>query len=67
MDKRHTESGLAWRLQKDMPVSWYTGAEGAFNAFIGLNREKKTAVAVAVNYGLVNAEQIGFSILRNDK
>ena len=50
-----------------MPVSWYTGAAGAFNAFIGLNREKKTAVAVAVNYGLVNAEQIGFSILRNDK
>ncbi len=29
-------------------------------------RETKTAVAVAVNYGLVNAEQIGFSILRGE-
>ena len=33
---------------------------------IGIDRETGTAVAVAVNYGLVNAEQIGFSILRND-
>ena len=64
--EKNAESGLAWRLEKDAPISWHTGAAGAFNAFIGLNREKKTAVAVAVNYGLVNAEQIGFSILRND-
>ena len=64
--EKNAESGLAWRLEKDAPISWHTGAAGAFNAFIGLNRETKTAVAVAVNYGLVNAEQIGFSILRND-
>ena len=64
--EKNAESGIAWRLEKDIPVSWHTGAAGAFNAFIGLNRETKTAVAVAVNYGLVNAEQIGFSILRND-
>ena len=59
-------SGLAWRLEKDIPVSWHTGAAGAFNAYLGLNRETGDAVAVAVNYGLVNAEEIGFSILRND-
>ncbi len=64
--EKNAESGLAWRLEKNTPISWHTGAAGAFNAFIGLDREKKTAVAVAVNYGLVNAEQIGFSILRND-
>ena len=64
--EKNANSGLAWRLEKDLPISWHTGAAGAFNAFIGLNREKKTAVAVAVNYGLVNAEQIGFSILKND-
>ena len=64
--EKNANSGLAWRLEKDAPVSWHTGAAGAFNAFLGLNREKHCAVAVAVNYGLVNAEQIGFSILKND-
>lgn len=34
--------------------------------FLRMNRETGSAVAVAVNYGLVNAEQIGFSILKND-
>lgn len=64
--EKNADSGLAWRLEKDLPISWHTGAASAFNAFIGLNRETKTAVAVAVNYGLVNAEQIGFSILKHD-
>lgn len=64
--EKNADSGLAWRLEKDAPISWHTGAAGAFNAFLGMNRENKTAVAVAVNYGLVNAEQIGFSILKND-
>jgi len=64
--EKNADSGLAWRLEKDAPISWHTGAAGAFNAFIGLNRETRSAVAVAVNYGLVNAEQIGFSILKND-
>ena len=64
--EKNADSGLAWRLEKDIPVSWHTGAAGAFNAYLGINRETGTAVAVAVNYGLVNAEQIGFSILRND-
>ncbi len=64
--EKNADSGLAWRLEKDAPISWHTGAAGAFNAFIGLNRETKNAVAVAVNYGLVNAEQIGFAILKND-
>lgn len=64
--EKNANSGLAWRLEKDLPISWHTGAAGAFNAFIGMNREKKCAVAVAVNYGLVNAEDIGFAILRND-
>ena len=64
--EKNANSGLAWRLEKDAPISWHTGAAGAFNAYLGLNRGTGTAVAVAVNYGLVNAEQIGFSILKND-
>ena len=64
--EKNAMSGLAWRLEKDAPISWHTGVAGAFNAFLGLNRETGSAVAVAVNYGLVNAEQIGFSILKND-
>ncbi|MCR5755576.1 MAG: beta-lactamase family protein [Acetatifactor sp.] len=64
--EKNANSGLAWRLEKDAPISWHTGAAGAFNAYIGLQRDKNAAVAVAVNYGLVNAEQIGFSILKND-
>ncbi|WP_035778973.1 serine hydrolase domain-containing protein [Butyrivibrio sp. MC2013] len=64
--EKNADSGLSWRLEKDMPVSWHTGSAGAFNSFIGINRETKRAVVVSVNYGLVNAEQIGFSILKND-
>jgi len=62
--EKNANSGLAWRLEKDCPISWHTGSAGAFSAWLGLNRETGTAVAVAVNYGLVNAEQIGFSILK---
>jgi Beta-lactamase class C and other penicillin binding proteins len=62
--EKNADSGLAWRLEKDCPVSWHTGSAGAFSAWLGLDREKKTAVAVAVNYGLVNAEQIGFCVLK---
>ena len=64
--EKNANSGLAWRLEKDRPISWHGGAAGAFSAFVGLDREAKTAAAVAVNYGLVNAEPIGFSILKND-
>ncbi len=62
--EKNADSGLAWRLEKDRPISWHTGSAGAFSAWLGLDREKKTAVAVAANYGLVNAEEIGFSIIR---
>ena len=64
--EKNADSGLAWRLEKDCPISWHTGSAGAFSAWLGLHREMKTAVAVAVNYGLVNAEQIGFSILKGE-
>ena len=64
--EKNANSGLAWRLEKDLPISWHGGATGAFSAFVGLNRETKTAAAVAANYGLVNAEPIGFSVLKND-
>ena len=46
-------------------ISCRGGNAGAFSAYLGFNREEKTDVAVAVNYGLVNAEQIGFAILKS--
>ncbi|MCR4950608.1 MAG: beta-lactamase family protein [Solobacterium sp.] len=61
----HSYSGLAWRLDKKMPISWHTGSAGAFSAWLGVNRKTGTSVAVGINYGLVNAEEIGFAILRN--
>ena len=64
--EKNANSGLAWRLEKDVPISWHGGNAGAYSAFLGLNRETKCAVAVAVNYGLVGAEPLGFSILKND-
>ncbi|MBQ4289072.1 MAG: beta-lactamase family protein [Clostridia bacterium] len=63
--EKNANSGLAWRLEKDAPISWHTGSAGAFSAWLGLNREAHTAVTVAINYGLVDAEGIGFSILKS--
>lgn len=64
--EKNANSGLAWRLEKDMPISWHTGSAGAFSAWLGMNRETMTAVAIGINYGLVGAEDIGFSMLRNE-
>ena len=64
--EKNANSGLAWRLEKDIPVSWHTGAAGPYHAWLGLNRSTKTAVAVGINYGLVNVEEIGFSLIRNE-
>lgn len=59
------ESGLGWRLEKGTDISWHDGAAGAYSAFVGLDREKKTAVAITVNYGLVDTKTLAFSILEN--
>ncbi len=42
--EKNADSGLAWRLEKDCPISWHTGSAGAFSAWLGLNRETGTAV-----------------------
>ena len=62
---KQSDSGLAWRLDKTMPISWHTGAAGPYHAWLGINRETGVSVAVGINYGLVNVEEIGFGILRN--
>ena len=63
--EKNADSGLAWRLEKDRPISWHTGSAGAFSTWLGLDRDNKTAVTVLVNYGLVNVEPIGFSMIKN--
>lgn len=62
---KNNDTGLGWRLYKKQPVSWHTGSAGAFSCWLGFDRMKKTAVTVEINYGLVNAEEIGFSIIEN--
>ena len=64
LDKEN-DMGLAWRLSKKAPVSWHTGSAGSFSCWLGFDRVKKTACAVGINYGLVNAEQIGFDVLES--
>ena len=56
-------SGLAWRLKRGTDVSYHSGNAGAFSAFIGLDRARKTAVSVAINYGLVDVDSLGFALL----
>lgn len=60
---KHFSLGLAWRLKNGTNISWHTGAAGAYSAFIGIDRAKKTAVVTACNYGLVKIQKIGFSLL----
>lgn len=59
------DSGLAWRLERETNISWHDGAAGAYSAFVGFDRERKIAVALIVNYGLVDTKSLGFSILNN--
>lgn len=63
--EKNFDSGLAWRLEKGTDISWHDGAAGAYSAFVGVDRQRKTAVALTVNYGLVDTKSLGFSILNN--
>ena len=56
--------GLAWQKEADAPVDWHTGSAGAFSCWLGVNFDTNTVVAVGTNYGLVDAEGIGLSIIK---
>lgn len=56
-------SGLAWRLRED-GIVWHGGSAGAYSGFLGFCPETDTAVVTAVNYGLADAEGLGFAILK---
>ena len=64
---KQSDIGLTWRLDKELPLSWHTGAAGAFHCFLGFNRFTGTSIAVGINYGLANAEEIGLTYLRNEQ
>lgn len=59
------ESGLAWRLKKGTDISYHGGNGGAYSAALALDRGKRTAAAVAVNYGLLNLEPLSFELLES--
>lgn len=64
LGEKNFRSGLAWRLTED-GISWHTGSAGAFSAWLGLCRRKKTAVFIGTNYGLADVETPGLSLLRS--
>jgi CubicO group peptidase (beta-lactamase class C family) len=61
--------GLAWHIL-DLPAGagrliWHNGDTGGFSSFAGFNKEKKTAVIVLANNGVLNAaDPIGINILK---
>lgn len=63
--EKNFRSGLAWRIEKDSGIIWHGGSAGAYSGFLGFEPETKTAVVTAVNYGLADAEPLGFSIIKN--
>ncbi len=57
------DQGLAWRLKKDSDISYHVGSAGAFSCILAMDRKKKTAAAIGLNYALVDIEQAAFSLL----
>ena len=57
------DQGLAWRLKKGTAISYHVGNAGAFSCMLALDRQKKTAVAVGMNYALAEIEKPTFAML----
>ena len=56
--------GLAWRLKKDSEISWHDGFAGPFSSMLAINRKKKTAVAMGLNYGMVYMDEAAMALLK---
>lgn len=57
------DQGLAWRLKKNSSISYHVGNAGSFSCILAMDLEKKTAVAIGLNYALVDIEELAFQIL----
>lgn len=58
------DQGLAWRLKKKSNISYHVGNAGAFSCILAMDREKKIAVAIGMNYAMVDIEDLAFEILK---
>lgn len=57
------DQGLAWRLKKDSNISYHVGNAGSFSCILAMDREAKNAVAIGLNYALVDIEKLAFQLL----
>ncbi len=59
------DQGLAWRVKKDSDISYHVGNAGAFSCILAMDRKSHQAVAIGLNYALVDIEEVAFSILED--
>ncbi len=57
------DQGLAWRLKKDSSISYHVGNAGAFSCILAMDHDKNKAVAIGLNYALVDIEKLAFQLL----
>ena len=58
------DQGLGWRLKKDSSISYHVGNAGAFSCILAMDRNKKVAVAIGMNYAMVDEiENVAFCML----
>lgn len=57
------DQGLAWRIKKDSEISYHVGNAGAFTCILAIDRANGSAVAIGLNYALVDVEELAFAML----
>ena len=60
---KNFDQGLAWRVKKDSQISYHVGNAGAFTCVLAIDRAVGNAVAIGLNYALVDVEELAFSML----
>lgn len=57
------DQGLAWRLKKDSDICYHVGNAGAFSCILAMDRKKKKAAFIGLNYAMVEIEELAFALL----
>lgn len=61
--EKNFDQGLAWRLKKNSDICYHVGSAGAFSCILAIDRKKKAAAFIGLNYALVEIEKLAFSLL----
>lgn len=59
------DQGLAWRLKKNSDICYHVGNAGTFSCILAMDRKKKKAAFIGLNYALVEIEELAFKLLEN--